>query len=185
MTEGTLLILQDGRLVVSEDETGRRRKLSRPWHGPYPVTTLSDPDVCVSSVYYPDYSGIKVHMSRVKFSPPTLPAGFYRHGGNIKSLGHIPDKMLKDEQSVADSADTPKDGDRPGDESSDEDPQKTNLDEDLVDSGAETRSETKTPRPDLRPEIETRPGRTVNRRYGLRSTLQPPERLVFARDEHI
>ena len=87
-----------------QDETGRRRKLSRPWHGPYRVTILSDPDVCVSSVYYPDSSGIKVHMSRVKLSPPNLPAGFYWYGGNKKSLGHIPkwvDEMLKDEQSVA------------------------------------------------------------------------------------
>ena len=62
---------------------------------------------------------------------------------------HIPKwvhEMLKDEQSVADSADTPQNGDAPRDESPDEDPEEINPKEDLEDSGAETR-----------PEVETRP----------------------------
>ena len=28
-----------------QDETGKLRKLSRPWHGPYRVTTLSELDI--------------------------------------------------------------------------------------------------------------------------------------------
>ena len=67
-----------------QDETGKRRKLSRPLHGPYRVTTLSEPDICVSSVYYPNSSGIKIHMSRVKLCSPNLPAGFYWYGGNSR-----------------------------------------------------------------------------------------------------
>ncbi len=34
-----------------QEETGRLRKLSRPWHRPYRITTLSGPDVCVTGVY--------------------------------------------------------------------------------------------------------------------------------------
>ncbi len=35
-----------------QDETGKRRKLSRPWHGPYRVTDLPEPDVCLTSINY-------------------------------------------------------------------------------------------------------------------------------------
>ncbi len=52
-----------------QEESGRLRKLSCPWHGhPYRITSLSGPDACVSSYY---------HLPRVKLSPPNLPAGFY------------------------------------------------------------------------------------------------------------
>ena len=33
------------------DETGKARKLSRPWHGPYRVVAVANPDVQVSKVY--------------------------------------------------------------------------------------------------------------------------------------
>ena len=73
-----------------------------------------------------------------------------------------------------------RDGDVPGDESPDEDPGETNLGEDLDGSGAEAVPETEA---EIRP--KTRPGWTGNRRYGLKTTLQPPERLGFARNEQI
>ena len=41
------------------EETGRLRKLSRPWRGPYRITERNDPDVMVIKVYFPeegDYS---------------------------------------------------------------------------------------------------------------------------------
>ncbi len=82
-----------------QEETGRLRKLSRPWHGPYRITTLSGPDVCVTEVYHPD-SKKKIHISRVKLSPQGLPTGFYWYGGNRKSLGHVPtwvDGILQDD----------------------------------------------------------------------------------------
>ena len=31
-----------------QDETGQFRKLSRPWHGPYRVLTVEDPNLSVS-----------------------------------------------------------------------------------------------------------------------------------------
>ena len=36
-----------------QEESGRFRKLSRPWHGPYRVTSLDSPDITVSKVYFP------------------------------------------------------------------------------------------------------------------------------------
>ena len=63
------------------DETGRLRKLSRPWHGPYRITALNGPDVSISKVYYPQEGGIQVHLSRVKPCPPNFPAGFFGTGG--------------------------------------------------------------------------------------------------------
>ena len=37
-----------------QEETGKQRKLSRPWHGPYRVASVQDPDVSVVKVYFPD-----------------------------------------------------------------------------------------------------------------------------------
>lgn len=36
-----------------QDESGRWRKLSRPWHGPYRITDKNDPDVTCVKVYHP------------------------------------------------------------------------------------------------------------------------------------
>ena len=36
-----------------QEETGRNRKLSRPWHGPYRITDRRDPDITVTKVYFP------------------------------------------------------------------------------------------------------------------------------------
>ena len=36
-----------------QDESGRLRKLSRPWHGPYRIVQKRDPDVTVTKVYHP------------------------------------------------------------------------------------------------------------------------------------
>ncbi len=71
-----------------QEESGRLRKLSRPWHGPYRITSLSGPDACVSSLYYS--TSLKIHLSRVKLSLPNLPAGFYWYGGKKKCLGIFP-----------------------------------------------------------------------------------------------
>ncbi len=40
------------------DETGRMRKLSRPWHGPYRVEQVQAPDVTVEKVYRPQDGAI-------------------------------------------------------------------------------------------------------------------------------
>ena len=62
------------------DETGKTRKLSRPWHGPYRVVAVANPDVQVSKVYFPEDGTIYVHQSRVRGCPPEFPGGFYWYG---------------------------------------------------------------------------------------------------------
>ena len=80
-----------------QDETGKQRKLSRPWHGPYRVTQINDPDITVVKVFFPDDGPIQVHQSRACMCPEQLPAGFYWYGGNRKSAGKVPkwvDRLL-------------------------------------------------------------------------------------------
>ena len=81
-----------------QDETGRMRKLSRPWHGPYLVIDKRDPDITVVKVYTSQDGRIQVHQSRVVWCPPELPAGFYWYGSRRSTPGHPPrwvDKLLQ------------------------------------------------------------------------------------------
>jgi len=43
------------------DETGKIRKMSQPWHGPYRIISRNDPDVTVIKVYFPDDPLLQVH----------------------------------------------------------------------------------------------------------------------------
>ena len=70
-------------------ETGRQRKLSRPWHGPYRVVSVQNPDICAVKAYFPDEGQIRVHQSRVKPCPVGFPAGAYLYKGRM-SLGTVP-----------------------------------------------------------------------------------------------
>jgi hypothetical protein len=82
----------------TQGETGRLRKLSRPWHGPYRVIDKRDPDIMVVKVYAPQDGHIQVHQPRVVGCPPELPAGFYRYGSRRSSPGRPPrwvDKLLQ------------------------------------------------------------------------------------------
>lgn len=69
-------------IYFSQDETGKQRKLSRLWHGPYCVTAVNEPDATLVKVYFPEEGPIQVHLSRVCPCPPLLPASFYWYGGN-------------------------------------------------------------------------------------------------------
>ena len=62
------------------DETGRNRKLSQPWHGPYRVLDQNATTLTVEKVYRSKNKSIRIHQSRVKFCPPDLPPGFYWYG---------------------------------------------------------------------------------------------------------
>jgi len=72
------------------DETGRNRKLSHPWHGPYRITTRRDPDVNAVKVYFPNEGQIQVHQQRICKCPPELIPGYYWYGKGQKSTGGIP-----------------------------------------------------------------------------------------------
>ena len=83
------------------DETGRNRKLSRPWHGPYRVVTVKDPDISVTKIYFPCDKQITVHQSRIKHCPTNFPEGFYWYGGKQRGQGRIPkwvENLLADHQ---------------------------------------------------------------------------------------
>ena len=53
-------------IYFPEDETGKFRKLSRPWHGPYRVVSRSDPDISAKKLFFPEDPAIQVHQSRVR-----------------------------------------------------------------------------------------------------------------------
>ena len=51
------------------DETGKQRKLSRPWHGLYRVTAQSETNLTAVKVYSPLEGSLRVHQSRAKPCP--------------------------------------------------------------------------------------------------------------------
>ena len=59
------------------EETGKLRKLSQPWHGPYRIISRDDSDVTVSKVYFPDDPLLQVHQLRVEDCPISFPCGYY------------------------------------------------------------------------------------------------------------
>ena len=71
-----------------QEETGKLRKLSRPWHGPYRIVSRSDRDVTVSKVYHPQEGSIQVHQSRVSPCPPHFPAGYFWYGMVTSGMVH-------------------------------------------------------------------------------------------------
>ena len=77
-----------------QEETGKMRKLSRPWHGPYRILTLDEPDVTAIKVYFPEDKTIRVHLSLVTPYPTEFPLGFYWYGTKRHSSG-CPPKWLQ------------------------------------------------------------------------------------------
>ena len=63
-----------------QEETGKNRKLSQPWRGPYRIVSRNDPDVTVTKIYFPEDQQIQVHQSRIQHCQPSIPAGFYWYG---------------------------------------------------------------------------------------------------------
>ena len=74
-------------ICFPQEETGRLRKLSRPWHGPYRVLSTRGPDVTAIKVYFPEDSSIQVHQTRVTPCPSEFPAGYYWYGGKRRGNG--------------------------------------------------------------------------------------------------
>jgi len=61
-------------------ETGKQRKLSQLWHGPYRVSEINDPDAVAVKVYFPREEPMNVHQLRVTLFPHDFPAGYYWYG---------------------------------------------------------------------------------------------------------
>ena len=68
------------------EETGRLRKLSRPWRGPYRVTSCNETNVTAVKVYFPREDPIQVHQLRVKPCPRGFTAGYYWYGSKRRDL---------------------------------------------------------------------------------------------------
>ena len=64
-------------IKLPHEESGKQRKLSRPWHGPYRIMKLTDTDVTAIKIYFPEDVTIKVHQNRVSPCPMGLPFGCY------------------------------------------------------------------------------------------------------------
>ena len=77
-----------------QEESGRQRKLSRPWHGPYRVVQSTEPNVTVVKQYFPEEGTIQVHQLRVR-PCPQLPIGYYWYGGKRHSSGKVPEWVNK------------------------------------------------------------------------------------------
>ena len=71
-------------LKFPHEESGKQRKLSRPWHGPYRIMKLTDTGVTAIKIYFPEDGTIKVHQNRVSPCPMGLPAGCYWYGEKHK-----------------------------------------------------------------------------------------------------
>ena len=72
------------------EESGHLRKLSRPWHGPYRISAVKNPDITALKIYFPQEPPIQVHQSRVCSCPSGFPGGFYWYGNKQRSPGKIP-----------------------------------------------------------------------------------------------
>ena len=72
------------------EESGRNRKLSKPWHGPYRVISMNDTNLTCTKVYFPQHGELNVHQSRVCPCPPGFPAGYYWYGTKRKGPGRPP-----------------------------------------------------------------------------------------------
>lgn len=84
------VISKVGELVLirfPQEESGKQRKLSRPWHGPYRVVEVG---IAAQRVYTSKNDIIRVHMDRVTRCPLTFPSGYYWYGDCRHGPGRPP-----------------------------------------------------------------------------------------------
>ena len=89
-------------IYFPQDETGKHRKLSRPWHGPYRIISRNDPDVTAVKIFFPTNAPIQVHQSRVNKCPPSFPNDFYWYGGGRSKPGR-PTKKIQEQLEAIDA----------------------------------------------------------------------------------
>ena len=87
-------------IYFPEDETGKLRKLSRPWHGPYRIVDRNDPDISAKKLFFPEDPVIQVHQSRVQKCPSSFPKDFYWYGGKRSKAGRPPKRVLKELEAI-------------------------------------------------------------------------------------
>ena len=132
VTKGLKFQVGDWVLVhFPAEETGKARKLARPWHGPYRVVSVVDPDVSVAKIHFPQDGAIHVHQSRVKFCPPGFPGGFYWYGGKRSKPGRPPKWVATALEKISMEMDTMSDGPEELPESADSVPATSELLEEM------------------------------------------------------
>ena len=152
-----------------QDETGKQRKLSRPWHGPYRVTALTQTDVTAVKVYYPNEGTIQVHMNRVVKCPSGFPPGCFWYGNKRRGPGRPPkwiDKLVKKSTTPEEVSDDSED-----EQLSDGDGENSD-----VESKPESESENESN------ELESSPTPQTSHLTRTRTrTVKPPNRLMQVR----
>ena len=162
-----------------QDNTGKRRKLSRPWHGPYRILCCNDPDVTVTKIYFPEHGSIRVHQSRITPCPSHFPSGWYWYGLKRHSPGRPP-KWLS---SIGITPkDTPPDPDTSQQPDTTQDPNQEDGSEGATLSGGSDSPEDSSEGSDLdRDSLEVSTEErypTHETKYSLRSRVRRPQRLI-------
>ena len=157
------------------EETGRMRKLSRAWHGPFRIVSQSDPDVTVSNVYFPSDSHIKVHQNRVSRYADEFPAGYYWYSGKRKGTGTplnwVDNLFIQSESSTT--------GEKEFYETSESEEQNDNVSGDEVNEKQNTESETDAGQSvDTQPAQEVTFSRSERSHYSLRASTRKPSRFT-------
>ena len=78
-----------------QEESGKQRKLSRPWHGPYRVVEVTPTGIAAQREYTAKDDIIRVHLNRVTRCPLSFPAGYYWYGDRRCGPGRSP-KVVAD-----------------------------------------------------------------------------------------
>ena len=159
----------DWVVVKFPHETGKQRKLSQPWHGPFRVVSCDDPDLTVVKIYFPQDEQIQIHQTRVTPCPADFPAGYYWYGRKRHSPGR-PAQWLETLADVLETDDTNHLGAKESQEQSE------------LESGAESEAESEAISDEEATHTHTVPEPESNRaqsnRYTLRSRVKPPARLM-------
>lgn len=168
-----------------QEEVGKQRKLSRPWHGPYRIVSRTDPDVTAVRVYSPQDKTIRVHLSRVTPCPSEFPPGYYWYGSKRHSPGRPPKWV---QQLLAGDGDEPDVNEPPhaetggttAEDSSDTEDRADEGCEQVVPSNVEVESENERD-PEMEVVTDTlRPAHPGgSHRYALRRRVAAPERLML------
>ena len=191
--KAAILPLKAGDWVLVKfphEESGRLRKLSRPWHGPYRVLSRQDPDVTVVRVYSPQDKPIRVHLSRVTPCPSEFPPGYYWYGTRRHSPGRPPkwvQKLLNgDAAELATENDSAVEPEESGVEDSSEaevnsSPENEHIRTPDPENESESESDTEMEVVPIVTETLRPAGSGGSDRYSLRRRVAAPQRLMLVK----
>ena len=182
------------------EETGKLRKLSRPWHGPYRVTSCNETNVTAVKLYFPREDAIQVHQTRVKPCPEGFMAGYYWYGNKRKGPGRPPKwvvnilsdnvtdqgngkRSLEDSSQLYLAQNESENGNEPDADNELENENESNNENDEIenenDPDADMHASTESAS-HIEPKVQEKPSthpRKQSRRYSLRREVRPPDRF--------